>query len=115
MYKIYTLYRIYLGLGVQDLHFVQDLSRIWCTRFVQDWVYGIYTGLGVQDYSECVQNYIVCWFVFSGLEQMILYHPEHINLKKDDGFNPLLMACVNNHVDLVALLVSHVSLSDASL
>jgi len=44
---------------------------------------------------------------------MIHYHPEHINLKKDDGFSPLHMAALNNQVDLVALLASHVSLTSA--
>ena len=39
---------------------------------------------------------------------MILYYPELVNLKKDDGYTPLHMAAVNNHLDLTALLASHV-------
>lgn len=45
-----------------------------------------------------------------GLEEFIRYHPQLINLQKDDGFSPLHIAAVNDHCDLVSFIASHVSL-----
>ncbi len=36
------------------------------------------------------------------------FHPELINMKKDNGSSPLHVAAANNHYDVVSLLASHV-------
>lgn len=45
----------------------------------------------------------------SGLEEILRFHPELVNLPKDDGYTPLHIAAANNFADLVSLIASHVS------
>ena len=42
------------------------------------------------------------------MEAIVRYYPEHVNLKKDDGYTSLHVAALNDHSDYVALLASHV-------
>lgn len=44
------------------------------------------------------------------LEQFIRKNPDLINLRKDDGYTPLHLAALNDHLDVVTMLVDHVSM-----
>ena len=44
----------------------------------------------------------------SGMEELIKRYPQHVNLKKDDSFNPLMVAAANGYTDIISLLASHV-------
>ncbi len=52
--------------------------------------------------------YHILYFLFSALEELVRFHPELINVKKDNGSSPLHVAAANNHYDVVSLLASHV-------
>ena len=43
------------------------------------------------------------------MEQFIRKFPEHINIKKDDGYTPLHLAALNDHLDVLTALVDDVS------
>ena len=34
--------------------------------------------------------------------------PEHVNIQKDDGFTPLHLSAVNDHLDVLTALVDNV-------
>lgn len=44
-----------------------------------------------------------------GMEQFIKRDPTCVNRQKDDGFTPLHLASLNNHLDLVTVIAETVS------
>ena len=46
--------------------------------------------------------------LYSGVEELIKWHPDLINMTKKDGFTPIHIAAANGHTDVVSLLASHV-------
>ena len=60
--------------------------------------------------SRCMYMDLACFYpLFSGLEEILRFHPELVNLPKDDGYTPLHIAAANNFADLICLIASHVS------
>lgn len=52
-------------------------------------------------------EYLLC----SCMEQFMNRYPEHINVRKlDDGHTPLHIAAANDHLDIVDLLASMVTM-----
>lgn len=56
----------------------------------------------------CV-NVCVPVFCSRAVEQFINKFPQHICIKKDDGYTPLHLAALNDHLDVVTALVEQVS------
>jgi len=44
------------------------------------------------------------------VDHFIRRFPQHINLKKDDGYTPLHLAALNDHLDVVTVLADLVHL-----
>ena len=45
------------------------------------------------------------------MERFIQKFTEHVNIKKDDGFTPLHLSALNDHLDVLTALLESVSLS----
>ena len=46
--------------------------------------------------------------VYRGVEELIKWYPELINVSKKDGFTALHVAAINGYTDIVSLLALHV-------
>lgn len=54
--------------------------------------------------------YVNIFHFSSAMERFIQKFTEHVNIKKDDGFTPLHLSALNDHLDVLTALLESVSL-----
>ena len=61
--------------------------------------------------AQARPNHESPWMYFHcrALEQFIRKDPDLVNFRKDDGYTPLHLAALNDHLDVVTMLIDHVS------
>lgn len=50
-----------------------------------------------------------CCLCFSAVDHFIRRYPSNVDIRKDDGYTPLHLAALNNHLDVVTSFAEHVS------
>ena len=48
-------------------------------------------------------------FLYSAVDHFIHQYPSNVDIRKDDGYTPLHLAALNNHIDVVTCFAEHVS------
>lgn len=57
-------------------------------------------------YSAALVSSCLC---FSAVDHFIRRYPSDVDIRKDDGYTPLHLAALNNHLDVVTSFAEHVS------